>query len=132
MNTGFGIFDGSAYEVFNLVEGLVWLALAIGLPLWFRRESLKRRRAVGMAALAFLAFGLSDFCEIPTRGRLPLWLWIVKGFCVLALLKCRYDFLGPENFRWLDRTHVLVALVFVAAVFAMILPFLFPADFAAP
>jgi len=41
------------------------------------------------------------------------------------LLKCRFDYLGRERFRWLDRTNVLAFACLLAVLLAMFLQYYF-------
>jgi hypothetical protein len=115
----------SVYEAFNYAEGIAWFLIAIILPFWFRSAPLEKRKIIMRASLILVVFGISDLVEAPTHARIPAWLWGWKVLCAIGLLKCRYDYIGKEHFRWLDRTHVL-ALACLGAVFlAMFLQFYF-------
>jgi len=111
----------SAYETFNYFECAAWLVIAAVLPFWFRASPAGQRRVIVRASLTFVVFGISDFLEAPTLGRLPAWLWAWKLLCATYLLKCRYDYIGKENFRWFDRTNILALACFLAVLLAMFL-----------
>lgn len=115
----------SAYAAFNYFEGAAWLVIAAVLPFWFRAGTPKQRRIIAQASLTFILFGFSDFLEAPTHGRLPAWLWAWKLLCAGYLLKCRFDYLGRERFRWLDRTNVLAITCFLAVLLAIFLQYYF-------
>lgn len=75
-------------RTFNLAEGILWTAIALGFLVAAQRNP--RWRGWKLAAcLAFAAFGLSDFVEIQTGGWYkPWWLlvWKAANICALALL----------------------------------------------
>jgi hypothetical protein len=111
----------STYEAFNYLECVAWLVIAAALPWKFRACPASQRAAVTRASLAFVVFAISDFLEAPTHGLLPPWLWAWKILCVTYLLKCRYDFIGKENFRWWDRTQKFALGCLLAVILAMFL-----------
>lgn len=72
------------YHAFNLAEGTCWLVLA-GLVL--RRSLMNRRTPAELSyALAFVAFGLTDFVEAFALNSWLLWL---KGITLAVLLRLR-------------------------------------------
>lgn len=83
------------YHAFNLVEGVAWLACV---ALVLGRYARRRRSGLEVAyALAFAAFGLTDFRE---AYALTSWLLWVKGFNLGVLLWVRSIVLGryyPES-----------------------------------
>lgn len=115
----------STYEAFNYLECVAWLAIAIALPLWFRRCPADKRGVIFRASFTFVVFAVSDYLEAPTHGRLPWWLWAWKLLCAAYLLRCRYEYLGRDRFRWFDRTNLLAFACFVAVLLAMFLQFYF-------
>ena len=115
----------SAYEAFNYFECAAWLTIAIVLPFWFRRCPADKRGVIVRASCTFVVFGVSDYLEAPTHGRLPWWLWTWKLLCAIYLLRCRYDYIGRERFRWLDRTNILAGACFLAVLLAMFLQIYF-------
>jgi hypothetical protein len=115
----------SVYEIFNYGECAAWLIIAVVLPVWFRRCPPEKRGVIWRASLTFVLFGVSDYLEAPTHGRLPWWLWAWKLACATYLLRCRYEFIGRERFRWLERTNVLALACFVAVLVAMFLQYYF-------
>src|SRR4051812_18759616 len=92
----------SVYEAFNDFECAAWLTVALVLPFWFRACPTSKRGVIWRASLTFVVFGISDYLEAPTHGRLPAWLWAWKLSCACYLLKCRRDYIGKERFRWRD------------------------------
>jgi hypothetical protein len=115
----------SVYEVFNYGECTTWWIIAIVLPIWFRGCPREKRPVVLRASVTFFLFGISDYLEAPTHGRLPAWLWAWKLICAAYLLRCRYDYIGRERFRWLDRTNILALACFLAVLLAMFLQYYF-------
>lgn len=109
------------YEVFNYGECVAWMLVALALPIRFRGCPAEKKPIIFRASAAFVIFGMSDYFEAPTHGRLPAWLWAVKILCCVYFLKCRYDYLGKERFRWFDRTHVLALGCFLAALLAIVM-----------
>lgn len=73
-------------EVFNLLEGLLWLGIAVG----FATAFCKTRSNVDLkagAAVLFLTFGLSDFIEIQTGAWYrPWWLLAWKASNLVSLI----------------------------------------------
>ena len=120
-----GVAFPSIYEAFNYFECAAWLVIALVLPFWFRACPADRRGVIIRASLTFVVFGISDYLEAPTQGRLPPWLWAWKIVCATYLLKCRYDYLGKERFRWFDRTNILALACFAAVLLAMFLQYYF-------
>ena len=115
----------NAYETFNYFECVAWVSIALVLPFWFRRCSAEKRVFILRAALTFVLFGISDYLEAPTHGRLPAWLWTWKIVCATYLLRCRYNYTGRENFRWFDRTNIFALACFAAVLLAMFLQYYF-------
>ncbi len=113
------------YEAFNYFECAAWLVIAMVLPFWFRACPADKRGVIIRASLTFVVFAVSDYLEAPTHGRLPPWLWAWKLLCAAYLLKCRYDYLGKERFRWFDRTNVLALACLLAVLLAIIVQFYF-------
>ena len=115
----------STYEAFNYFECAAWLVIAIVLPFWFRACPPDKRGVIVRASFTFVVFAVSDYLEAPTHGRLPPWLWAWKLLCAASLLKCRYDYIGRERFRWLDRTNLLALACSFAVLLAMFLQYYF-------
>jgi len=115
----------SIYETFNYFECVSWITIAFVLPFWFRNCPRDKRSVIIRASLTFVVFGISDYLEAPTHGRLPWWLWTWKIVCACLLLKWRYDYIGRERFHWLDRTNILALAVFVAVLLAMFMQIYF-------
>ncbi len=120
-----GALFTSVYETFNYFECTAWITIAVVLPFWFRRGPPEKRGVIFRASITFVVFGISDYIEAPTHGRLPWWLWTWKLLCAGYLLKCRYDYIGRENFRWRDRHNILALACFLAVLLAMFLQFYF-------
>lgn len=75
-------------QIFNLVEGLVWLAIAAVLLARVRRVP-QHRDILRVAAVAFILFGITDFIEIRTRAWYsPPWLLAWNAACVTTLFGC--------------------------------------------
>jgi hypothetical protein len=72
------------YHWFNLIEGCFWLLFAF----LVLKRYLKHRNSLLEIwyALAFVTFGLSDFCE---AYALTTWLILVKGANLLAIVLLR-------------------------------------------
>jgi hypothetical protein len=115
----------SVYEAFNYAEGAAWFLIAIILPFWFRNSPVAKRKIIIRASLILIVFGISDLIEASTHARIPAWLWGWKIFCAVGLLKCRYDYMGKERFRWFDRTHILALACLTTVLIAMFLQFYF-------
>lgn len=88
-------FSGFVYALFNVIEGLAWIGVAIFLVV--RRKQFKPEKQfwVLLAAPAFCAFAISDFIEAPRFGeRLPNWLWTLKLTSGFIVFLCRMCYLG--------------------------------------
>ena len=71
---------------YNAIEAVLWTVFALG----FAIEALRRHEAArfwaAVMAVAFLAFGFSDYIEMSTGAWWqPVWLLILKVFCVATL-----------------------------------------------
>ena len=76
---------GQVYHWFNLLEGVAWIVIA---SLVLRRYVRHRHSMLEpLYALAFFAFGLSDFVE---AYRLSTWLILSKGMILFTLLLLRH------------------------------------------
>ncbi len=91
------------YAIFNLIEGILWFGVATMIVVRVPWTTVVQRRAVLGGAAAFAVFGLTDFLESGTDGRLPAWLWGLKIACGTAILVSRYTYKGWDRFRWHDR-----------------------------
>lgn len=109
----------ATYEVFNRIEGFVWLGLAAFLPFRVKSKNPRQRISVLAASFGFIAFASTDFLEARTNGHLPAWLWIAKIACAAFLLSCRFTYVGWENFRFSDR-YLIFALLCLAASLGII------------
>lgn len=71
-------------QIFNLVEGSVWLVIAVVFSVRAVRHPVHRDLAVA-AAVAFAGFGVSDWIEVGTRAWYrPPALLVLKTVCVVA------------------------------------------------
>ena len=79
---------GTAHKVFNLVEGVIWIA--IGIALIWKSRSLERARSPAiLAGVTFILFAVSDFIEIRTGSWYqPAWLLLWNVTCVASLVSC--------------------------------------------
>lgn len=69
----------------NLLEALLWIGIAAGFLVGMAGPAHRGTKA--LAAIAFLAFGLSDLVEMRTGAWWePWWLLLWKVSCVLALV----------------------------------------------
>jgi len=116
----------SSCEAFNHFECATWNTIGIVLPFWFRRSPVEKRPIIIRAAVTFVVFGVSDYFEAPTHGLVPAWLWVWKILCGASLLWCRHDYIGPEQFRWLDRTNILGLVLFLTVLLVMAVHYCFP------
>ena len=96
------------YDAFNVVEGLLWWSVA-GVLLRRREGEGGCQRAARVGAAAFFAFGVTDWLEVGTSGRIPAWLWGMKITCGAAILWARYESRGWRSLRWYDREILFAA-----------------------
>ena len=87
----------SPYEIFNYVEGGIWLAVAVALPTKYSSDSKSRKMGLLIAGVGFVAFGISDFLEATRQAAIPLWLWALKILCGMMLLIGRYTYIWLEK-----------------------------------
>ena len=84
-------------QVFNLVEGIVWITISIILLTRIRHFP-EHKDILILGASAFFLFGLTDFVEIYTRSwHDPLWLLAWNGVCILVLLSCLVTYLRRQR-----------------------------------
>jgi len=75
-------------QIFNFFEGILWISTSLILLTRLRREK-EHSDLLIIAALAFFAFGISDFIEIFTRAWYqPRSLLMLKAACVITLVSC--------------------------------------------
>lgn len=73
-----------AYRLFNLFEGLAWLVFGVlVIHRWYRH---RRSPWEWSYALAFVAFGITDFCEAYSQW---LGLLLIKGVVLIWLMRTR-------------------------------------------
>jgi hypothetical protein len=79
----------TVHAVFNYVEAAIWGVAGLWTIWRSRGEGSTLRVSSCVAAVAFLAFGLSDLVEVRTGTWYdPWWLFAWKAACVLTLLAC--------------------------------------------
>jgi hypothetical protein len=112
MDWAFDIYSG-----FNLVEGLVWIAFAIGIPFRVDTNTPTKRRAVALASTGFVFFAASDFSEAWIGGEIPVWLWLLKISSGLAILSSRFWYVGWRRFKFSDRYFLFgIACIFAVTI----------------
>lgn len=75
--------------LYNWFEVVAWSAYAVVLTLMARREHGRRRSILLTAAVAFLAFAVSDAIEVQTGAWWrPVWLLLLKASCIATFLGC--------------------------------------------
>ena len=68
-------------ELFNLVEGIFWIALGVWI-LWTQHISASKHKSY--LSIILIIFGISDFVEMTTGvWWRPWWLLIWKALCVV-------------------------------------------------
>lgn len=81
-----GLFALEPSERFNLVEGTLWVLIAVIFANRARRKTEFRNLQIA-ASVAFLAFGISDFIEMRTGAWFRPWpLLVLKAFCLAAFV----------------------------------------------
>ena len=75
-------------ELYNYLEIGIWSAIGVVVAALALRGTGVARRQGLLAALALIAFGVSDWAEIKTGGEWwrPWWLLAWKASCVVVLL----------------------------------------------
>lgn len=109
------------YDGFNLVEGVLWWAVAATLVRYATLAAPDRRRLFLIAALSFSLFGVTDWLELGRSGRLPWWLWTSKVACGASILWTRYQYRGWHTLRWYDRELLFSAGCLVGVAIAITL-----------
>ncbi len=102
----------TAYGLFNLAEGLLWLTLGCTLFYKDRHESFSNLR--WLLFLCLLGFACTDFAEVSLQTKLPGWLFYSKlllGPSIFFLLNYREHLQsGP-----IPRVHLVMrGIVFLA------------------
>ena len=88
----------SPYEIFNYLEGGIWIVVAVALPFRFSFDSKPRKIGLLISAVGFVAFGVSDFLEATRQAAIPLWLWGLKVVSGIMILCGRYTYIGWRKF----------------------------------
>jgi hypothetical protein len=109
------------YVIFNRLEGVAWVAVAIGLPFYIRPATTRQKLSVLAASFGFILFGITDFLEAPLRGQLPAWLWIFKISCATLILSCRFSYIGWSRFRLTDRYFLFGVGCLIASLAVILL-----------
>ena len=78
------------YQNFNLIEGCLWLLVAVLILLKIERRSRHEKIGVLLGAVAFTLFGVTDFLEISQEAQISLWLWAFKIACGVLIWAARY------------------------------------------
>lgn len=89
------------HQTANALEALLWAIIGC-VFVWqaIRRRSLAVRSRCWIAAIAFLAFGLSDIIEITTGAWWrPWWLFALKATCVLMLIWLYIEYVRSRRRR---------------------------------
>jgi phosphotransferase system glucose/maltose/N-acetylglucosamine-specific IIC component len=76
---------------FNYIESGLWCVMGFGLVSRLVIDGLHGRyaRVLGVAALTFFVFSISDFIEASTGAWWrPWWLLVIKAGCVLSFIWC--------------------------------------------
>lgn len=107
------------YLVLNRIEAVLWFCVAAVLLGRMRWESGRQKRAVLWGAVAFVAFGMTDLLEATRAGSIPLWLWLAKIACGVAILVARFSWLGWDKFRWNSREVIFGLLCLLAVLIIM-------------
>jgi hypothetical protein len=75
-------------QIFNLLEGILWISISAILLTRIRRQK-ENSDLLIVGAIAFFAFGVSDFIEIFTRAWYqPISLLMLKAACVITFVSC--------------------------------------------
>ena len=82
------------HQVFNLLEGLVWIGAGLYYLVRASRGSTPHPDLLRWAAITLLCFGPTDFIEIFTGSWfVPTWLLAWNAACVISLICCLMVFL---------------------------------------
>lgn len=113
-------FDTTS-RIFNLAEGAIWIAVAMGLPIVCKRPSRSATWGIGLSSFGFVLFGISDFLEASIPGDIPLYLLAYKVMCGAIILSGRYTYIGWKRFRFKDPFFLfgLFCLIAVSAIAAI-------------
>ena len=111
----------SPYELFNYLEGGIWIVVAVALPFRFSFDSKPRKIGLLISAVGFVVFGVSDFLEATRQAAIPLWLWGLKVVSGIMILCGRYTYIGWRKFSVADRFFRLGAILLVMVVALILL-----------
>jgi hypothetical protein len=108
------------YNTFNQVEGFIWIAVALMLPVVFKPQTKQRKWGVGIASFGLVLFGISDFLEVSIHGEIPVVLLVYKIACGAIILSGRHTYLGWKQFSPWDRYFLfgLFCLIAVSGIIA--------------
>lgn len=109
----------SIYKVFNYAEGVIWIGVAVAVPLVFKMTTKNRKWGIVIASLGFVLFGVSDLLEATSQGDVPIALLLYKIACGGIILSGRFTYLGWKKFNPRDR-YFLFGLFCLVAVSAII------------
>lgn len=107
------------YVLFNIVEGIIWICLGIYLLTRIHTYPVEQQWIIRTAAMALWLFGLSDWLEAPTGGRLSLPIWALKLSVGATLVFLWYRYIGIDRRKWVDSRAVLL-LFLLLVVWALI------------
>lgn len=107
------------YQLFNNIEGYLWLITAIALRRIVPIRAKRHHTACNIAIFGFILFALSDFLEASLTREFRLWLWLLKISCGVIFLIARIYYIGRKNIKWTDR-YILFFLFCICIAIAVI------------
>ena len=104
------------YAAFNGVEAVLWFLVSAVILVHRTQATGTRRRALVLAVVSFVLFGISDLIEASHADHYPLWLWGFKIACGAGILISRWMWLGPQGLTWRSREVVFAVSCLLTAI----------------
>ena len=86
------------FSVANYAEAVLWLLVGATFIAFALRQGTRGRRRCWIAAVAFIAFGVSDVVEVQTGAWWrPWWLFFWKAACVVTFVALRARYMNAKR-----------------------------------
>ena len=101
---GPGRSSNISFQLFNIIEGCMWVAMGVVCLILFRRVHRRYAKISIVAGIVLILFGFSDFCEVLfgsflQPGMIWLFVWKIVGVTGLASIILWYLLLRLRRSR---------------------------------